>query len=163
MVGSWEEVDFQLSSGNSFPSSISWWSGREFVGVDSLRIQGVAQVPWWGRFVFQGIQCHVDNQESQCFSMTFAVFSPVEFHPGKIWLNQLFRKCWFLSAFAKDPKEWEQLWSFIPGIWSLRAANGAGVSQVLLPWFYNSLGTGAVLDPVSAHLPVAPAPMELGI
>lgn len=56
--------------------------------------------------------------------MTFAAFSPVEFHPGEVWLNLLFRKCWFLSAFAKDPKEWEQLWSFIPGVWSLSSKKG---------------------------------------
>lgn len=41
---------------------------------------------------------------------------------------------------------------------------GAGGSQVLLPWFYSCRETGAVwhLDPVSSHLPAAPAPMDLG-
>lgn len=41
---------------------------------------------------------------------------------------------------------------------------GAGGSQVLLPWFYSCRETGAVwhLDPVSSHLPAAPAPVELG-
>ncbi|XP_033369041.1 GDNF-inducible zinc finger protein 1 isoform X1 [Parus major] len=92
-----------------------WHRTRERVGVDSPGIQ----VARWCRCVFQGIRCHVDNQEKRCFSLTFAVFSPVEFHPGKVWLRLLFRKCWFLSAFAKDPQEWEWLWSSIPGVWSL--------------------------------------------
>lgn len=47
---------------------------------------------------------------------------------------------------------------------SLSSERGRGGSQVLLPWFYSSMETGAVwhLDPATSHLPAAPAPMELG-
>lgn len=167
-MGSWERVAFQLPVEIPSPApSPDGWAGwhhtKEFVGVDFLGIQGVAQVPWWCRFVFQGIQCNMDNQENRCFSITFAAFSSVEFHP-EVWLNLLFRKCWFLSAFAKDPRVGAALEFHSRSLESLSSRKGQVAAKCYFLGFTipRKLEQPGTCILVSSRLPAAPAPMELG-
>lgn len=65
---------------------------------------GVAQVPWWCRFVFQGIQCHTDNQEKPHFLHDIRCVFPSGISSRKGLAKFAFQELVFSLLLPKIPK-----------------------------------------------------------
>lgn len=163
--GSWERVDFQLSPGNSFPAPspvvrqggttpgnlwelIPWefrgWL-RDLGGAGNSMPHGQSGEPMF----LHDIRCVFPSGISSRKSL--AKFAFQEMLVSLCFCQRSQRVGAALEFHSRSSE-------------SLSSERGRGGSQVLLPWFYSSMETGAVwhLDPATSHLPAAPAPMELG-
>lgn len=113
--------------------------------LDSLGIQGVAQGPRRCRFVFQGIQCPMDNQGAPMFLRDIRCVFPSGIPSRKSLAPFAFQEVLVSLCFCQRSQRVGG--SFGVSFLEFRASEqhkGTGGSQVLLPWFCNSMEAGAV-------------------